>query len=327
MKKIRWKSQLAKSLKIAIAAVAAIGAAEELGLKYSATAGIITVLSIRNTKRETLKSAANRGLAFLCALGLSALCFRLIGYNLWAFAVYLFLCALICLSLGWGEALGTVSVLISHILAEQRMGFGEVANETLLFLIGASFGILVNLHLHTRQTEFDRLAEKVDRQIKGILGEMALWLPREDRGEYGPEAFEELEKALEAAHVCAWANYNNAVLSSDTFELDYVEMRRRQSVILREIYGNILRLRFLPAQAMQVAELFLQIERDYHRNNTVEELSGRLEGLLGQMREQPLPESREEFEARAILFYILMQVRSLLKLKREFWGRRNRHLC
>ncbi len=53
-----------KSLKIALAALAAIAIAGELGLKYSATAGIITVLSIQNTKRETLKSARNRALAF-----------------------------------------------------------------------------------------------------------------------------------------------------------------------------------------------------------------------------------------------------------------------
>lgn len=320
MKKIQWKSQLAKSLKIAAAAVAAIAAAGELGLNYSATAGIITVLSIRNTKRETLKNAANRGLAFLCALGLSALCFRLIGYNLWAFAVYLLLCALVCLSVGWGEALGTVSVLVSHILAEGRMGFREVANETMVFLIGAGFGILVNLHLHKKQTEFNRLADEADRQIKGILRHMSEWLPREDRRGYGAEPFEELEKALEAAYVCAKANYNNAVLSSDTFELDYIEMRRRQSVILREIYGNILRLKFLPAQAMQVAELLAQIERDYHRNNTVEGLLEKLEVLLLQMKEQPLPRSREEFESRAILFYILMQIRGLLELKKEFWS-------
>ena len=97
MDRNRWKSQLIKSCKIAVAAFAAIALAGELGLKYSATAGIITVLSIQNTKKETLKSARNRGLAFLCALVLSALCFTLIGYHLWAFAVYLLLFSLICL--------------------------------------------------------------------------------------------------------------------------------------------------------------------------------------------------------------------------------------
>ena len=47
-----WKAQLIRSLKIAGAAVLAIAIAGELHLKYSATAGIITVLSIQNTKKE-----------------------------------------------------------------------------------------------------------------------------------------------------------------------------------------------------------------------------------------------------------------------------------
>lgn len=51
-RKTFWMPQLIKSLKIAAAAAIAIGLAGELGLKYSATAGIITVLSIQNTKRE-----------------------------------------------------------------------------------------------------------------------------------------------------------------------------------------------------------------------------------------------------------------------------------
>ena len=60
------------------------------------------------------------------------------------------------------------------------------------------------------------------------------------------------------------------------------------------------------------------IERDYHKENTVEGLLDSLDELLLEMKGQKLPESREEFEARAILFYILMQLKNLLELKREF---------
>lgn len=322
MNKIQWKAQLKKSLKIAGAALVSIALAGELGLKYSSTAGIITILSIRNTKRETLKSAANRGLAFLFALVLSAVCFRLIGYNLWAFAVFLLLFSLFVLNVGWGEALANVSVLVSHILAEQEMGTGEVANETMLFLIGTGTGILVNLHLHKDQDEFDRLAGEVDTQIKQILRRMSQYLPREDRSDYGSGCFERLEKALNTARACAVANYGNTVRSGDSFELDYIEMREKQSVLLRGIYDNIVRIQYLPEQALQVAELLGRIEKDYHRENTAEGLLEKLEALLLQMREQRLPRSREEFEARAILFYILMQIRNLLELKREFWRKR-----
>lgn len=315
---IKWKERFLASLKIAGAAVAAIAAAGELGLKYSATAGIITVLSIQNTKRETFKSAANRGLAFLCALALGAACFRILGYSLWGFAAYLLVFAMVCLWAGWREAIAMDSVLVTHFLAERSMAPGMLANEALLFLIGTGMGILVNLHLHRKDAEFARLAGEADSQIRGILRRMSLWLRRQDRSGYAPDCFGRLETALEEAGLCAAQNYNNAMRDRDTYELDYMKMRERQSVILREIYENIRRMGHLPPQAEQVAALLERIERDYHRDNTVEGLMGELEELLARMKEEKLPESREEFEARAILFYILMQIRGFLEVKRGF---------
>lgn len=318
MRESLWKPRLIKSLKITVAAFAAIALAEELNLRYAATAGIVTVLSIQNTKRETLKSAGKRWLAFLCALLLSRACFSLMGYRLWAFGAYLFLFALLCFSAGWTEAIAMDSVLVSHFLTEQGMSLNLVANETMLLFIGTGAGIAVNLHLRRQQAEFRRLAEKVDGQMKGILHRMSLWLPREDKGEYDGACFPELKKSIGQAKDCAMSNYGNTVLSKSAYELDYVAMREQQSILLREIYDNIMRIRYLPKQAEQVASLLGQIGEDFHRDNTVEGLLEQQRELLLDMKAQPLPGSREEFEARAILFYILMQIKQFLEIKREF---------
>lgn len=313
-----WKPRLIKSLKIAVAAVVAIAVAGELGLKYSASAGIITILSIQNTKRETLRSAGNRGLAFLGALVLAAASFQMFDYTLWAFAVYLLLFALLCLGAGWMEALAMDSVLITHFLSEGNMQPELLLNECLIFLIGTGIGILVNLHLRRRGAEFERLANEVDEQIKGIIKRMSQWLPKENKDTYNDSCFGALKAALEAAKLCAAANYNNELFRGDTSELDYIRMREQQSVILKEIYVNIKNISYLPKQTLQVAALLEQIEKEYHKENTVEGLLADLEELFKDMKGQELPESREEFEARAILFYILMQIKNLLELKREF---------
>lgn len=317
-KKIAWKPQLVKSLKIAAAAAMAIGLAGELGLAYSPTAGIITVLSIQNTKRETLRSAGNRWLAFLCALFLSKTCFTLMGYDLWAFGTFLFLFALLCLCAGWTEAIAMDSVLVTHFLAEGHMEPELVFDEVLLLLIGTGTGILVNLHLRRKEGQFDRLAQEADRQMKGILERMSGWLPREDKEGYQPDCFPKLREALHEAKACAVSDYGNTVLAKRTYELDYISMREQQSTVLKDIYDNIIRLRYLPAQAGQVAALLGQIGQDFHRDNTVANLLERREELLTEMKGQPLPQSREEFEARAILFYILMQTGQFLEIKREF---------
>lgn len=304
-----------KSFKIAVAAMISIAIAGELGLKYSASAGIITVLSIQNTKRETLKTARNRAVAFGAALIIAAICFRLLGFTLWAFALYLLLFALLCITMGWMEALAMDSVLITHFLSEGSMGPELCINEVLLFVIGTGMGILINLHLRKQENE---MAALVDEQIKGILRRMSQWLLVEDKSEYGSDCFIALQRALDAAKQCAVANYNNVLMKQDMRELNYIRMREQQTVILQEIYKNIKAISYLPEQAAQVAEMLGRIEQEYHRDNTVEGLLSDLEELLMDLKKQNLPENREEFEARAILFYILMQLKNLLELKREF---------
>lgn len=318
MNKFLWKPQLIKSLKISAAAFAAIALAGEIGLMYSATAGIITVLSIQNTKRETLKSAGKRWLAFLCALILSKLSFSVLGYNLWAFGVYLFLFALLCLCVGWSEAIAMDSVLITHFLTEQRMDSMMLLNDALLLLIGTGAGILVNAHLHKKEAEFRRLAEKADEQIKGILLRMSQRLTGDDKSEHEEKCFFELQKAISECRDCAIANYGNTVLSRNVYELDYIAMREQQGILLKEIYNNIKSIQYLPEQAEQVAELLEQIGQEFYHENTVEKLLLKQDRLLMKMREQHLPCCREEFEARAVLYYILMQIRRFLEIKREF---------
>lgn len=319
------KAQIIKSIKIAVTVAISIWIASLLGLKYPVTAGIITILSIGSTKKETIKVACKRGAAFICALALAFACFGIMGYSIWSFSVYVLIFSFICIVGRCSEAIAMDSVLISHFLAEQNMGGELVLNEILLFCLGVGMGILVNMHLHRHGDRFDMLANEVDEQIKGILHRMSLWIPVEDKSEYNADCFKKLDRSIKAAHECAAANYNNSLLDKDTSELEYIKMREKQSIILKEIYTNIKSLstilqqdECLPRQATIVAQLFDEIEKDYHKNNTVAGLLEKLDGLLADMKTQELPSSRTEFEVRAVLFYILMQTRALLELKREY---------
>ncbi len=67
-----------------------------------------------------------------------------------------------------------------------------------------------------------------------------------------------------------------------------------------------------------MAKLLKQIQQEYHRYNNVEGLLSQLQALLADMQTQDLPRSREEFEARAVLFYILKQLEELLEVKKRF---------
>ena len=317
MKRIKGL-HIIKAFKIALAAVLSILTANLLGLDYAITAGIITVLSIQNTKRETLQTARDRGLAFLCALILSYLCFRWLDFSVIAFILYLFLFAFLCLSAGWGQAIAMDSVLISHFLTEQRFDSAMVVNELLVFAVGTLYGILINLHLRKKEVEFDRLSKLVDDEIKGIIHRMAENIRQEDKTNYHSDCFVRLEDKIHLAKECALRNWNNTLWSQSAYELDYIRMRENQSRVLKNIYDSIVRITMLPAQTMQVAAFFEEIEAQYHRDNNVEELLRLLEKMLSDMKRETLPQSREEFEARALLFYTLMQLEEFLTLKNKF---------
>ncbi len=312
------KNHFIKSAKIAVAAIFAIFLAGELGLQSSATAGIITILSIQNTKKETLRTVVRRGVAYACALVIAMVCFGLLGYTLPAFAVYLLIFAFFCMIVRLQEGITTAAVLISHFLNAGNMGLPMLVNETGLFIIGSGIGILVNLHLRRKDADFDRLAQRVDDHIKEILRRMAEWLPNPNRACDRIHRFEELDEAIEQAKLCAMVNMNNSFFNRGTYELDYIKMREQQSVVLKGIYMNIMQIGYLPQQANMVAEFLLQLEQAYHKYNTVTEYLEKLETLGEEMRREELPQSREEFEARAILFYVLMQLEELLWIKRRF---------
>lgn len=315
----------AKAFKIALAAVLSILTAQMLGLGYAVTAGIITVLSIQNTKRETLKTARNRGLAFLCALFIAAVCYGLAGFTVAAFTIFLFLFATVCLSAGWGEAIAMDSVLVSHFLLERSFS-SLLLNEAALFVVGTSWGILINLHLRKRGDEFDRLSQEVDEEIKGIIHRMAENLRRAEKAGYTSECFVRLEDKIRAAKESALRNWNNTFLNPSPYEMDYIRMRETQSRVLRNIYQSIKMIDMLPGQTMKVASLFEEIEVQFHRKNDVRALLEILDKMFLSMKDEDLPSTREEFEARAILFYILKQLEELLALKERFVARYREHI-
>lgn len=363
-----------KGIKLTIAAILAITAANLFGLKFAATAGIITILSIQNTKKETVRVACRRGLAFLCALGIAAAAFGALGFTMPAFALYLLLFSCVCLFFGWTEAIAMDSVLITHFLAEGNMEAALFFNEVCLFLIGTGMGILANLHLHKQIELYDRLAQNADRLMRAALKELEklLTLERTEGGRGPAEAkdaqgltadrafadaqdmtdvrermdvqnmadvrglagtvqgafseqdakvrhcLDELDQALADLRSCAFRNRDNTFFGSSVHETEYAVMRSRQAEVLRRIHASVNMTESVPKQTAQVAALIGRIEAEYERNNTVAALQDALRGLFEEMRRDALPGTREEFEARAVLFYLLKQLEEFLQLKRDF---------
>lgn len=309
----RTRMLLLTGLKAALSAAAAIAIASALRLPFSATAGIIAILSLMGTKRETLQVALGRLMAYAAALLIAWGCFSLLGDGLLAFGVYLFLFSALCYACSWGYATAMVSVLISHFLGSGGMTWAQVGNETLLFLIGTTCGIVTNLHLHPDEKRLDMLLRQVDEEMRQALRALA------DEPAKAADVLEAMGNPLKQAEDCAARNAGNSLTGSSAREMRYLSMRRQQRRVLRQIARDSQRVAGHPAQEAAVRAFFRRVSEEYERENDCAALLSALEALLTDMQHQPLPVSRGEFEDRALLYATLRRMEDFLMLKKEFY--------
>lgn len=317
MKKIN-RTVLFKTFKIAAAAVVAILLAYILKLDNPLSTGVVAILTIQPTKKETFKTALGRFLAFLCALVIAFVCFKLLGFNILSFCIYLFIFVFICHIFGWYSAMAMDSVLISHFLSAGNMEVELVLNECVIFVLGVGVGLIANLHLKKNVNYIEELKDKTDSQIKKILSRMAERILDKDISDYNGQCFGELRNSIRNAKNVAEENYNNQLVNSDIYDKEYILMREKQCFVLYEMYKSVRHMETTPLTAQLISEFLKEVSEVYHKDNTAEELLKKFYELDESMKNKPLPVERTEFEDRARLYALLRNIEEFLMIKSDF---------
>lgn len=313
------RTEIITGLKITAAAVIACIIAELIGLEFGVSAGIVAILSVLPTKKETVRTAVDRLLAFAVALVIAAICYRLLGYVLAAFLVYLLIFIIFCRIIGFYSAMAMDSVLISHFLTTGVMDINSVTNEVLLFLIGTGMGILVNLTLRKDNKRMEELTVQTDEQIKHILKRASERVLDSELEDYDGMCLEVLTKLLKEAKKQALTDYKNDLIDADTIDIKYIDMRQKQCEILFEIYRNVSTLKTAPETARIISDFLDKISLQYDRDNDVTDLINECSELQNTFDSMPLPSTREEFEDRARLFVLMRSIEDFLKIKKEMY--------
>ncbi len=306
------------TLKISLAAILAIVTAKLLNLDFAVSAGIVAILSVQPTKKETLKTALYRLLAFLIALVISISLFNFIAFSIPVFFLYLVLFIFVCQIKGWFSAMAMDSVLISHFLSFEKAGLHEISNELLLFVIGVGFGILVNIFLHKKSSYIEELKAQTDEKIRLALHRMALRILNPELADYDGSCFIDLNQSIFLAKKQAEENFNNQFSKKDTWDSAYLTMRENQTKVLQEMFKCVKNITSLPHTAPLVSDFLEKVSREYHKDNDVKALLEELEELRAKMKTLPLPLERKEFEDRANLFMLLERLEEFLMLKWNF---------
>ena len=314
------KKMLILAFKIAIGTSAAMFIAQALHLQNAGSAGTIALLTIMTTKWETIRLTVARIVTFAIAVLLVVVVFSNIHIAWLDFGIYIFFIVLICEFLGWKSTISVNSVIGTHFLVAQDFSPEFIVNEFMLVLIGTVAAFIVNSFSHNRNRQKKLVANIgfVEEQLQLILKELASYLRcREMKADVWDD-IRNLEARLKNLIVDAYEYEGNTFMTHTGYYMSYFEMRLEQCNVLHDLHYELQKIRSHSTQAEMIADYILYLVDYVVETNSPTEQIEKLEHMVDEMKEQPLPTTRDEFETRAILYHILTELEAFLIHKRRF---------
>jgi len=317
---LKIRKMLLLSAKIAVGSSIAIYIAELLHLQYATSAGIITLLTLITTKWETLRLSFLRLLTYIISVAICWCVFSIIP-SLWIeYGVFLFLIVFIGENMGWRSTLSVNAVIGTHFLITQDFSADFLANEFLLVVIGITIALAFNLiHINNAHEQgIIRSMRHVEHEMKQILIELAGYLSQKASGNRVWDDITKLENELDEYLELAYEYQNNTFQSHPEYYIAYFEMRMKQCGALHNLHAEMKRMRQMPKQAHIVSDFIYEITQYVTEMNDPKKQMDELERLVENLRNEPLPETHEEFENRAELYHTLLDLEEFLMYKKRF---------
>lgn len=305
-------------LKYGAGALLASAIAATLNIQYSLSAGIITLLTIQDTKKETVTIALKRIVIFFIMTALSAIILPLYGYNLVSLGIILFPYLFFCLVLSMKEAIAPIAVLCTHYITSESCSPKMIINELLILVIGCGVGIILNLFMVNSYKQIRSIQRDIDRIISSIICRMSINIKEEDKSKYTGNCFEELEDLLEKMKKESVNYMNNHFTGTNDYFYKYMQMRMVQCLSLKRIFADIKSLEYTTTQAEKLSEYLYKICDEFGEANNAVSLLEELNKLFDFYKNEKLPISRIEFENRAVLYNILTELKEFIEIKKRF---------
>lgn len=305
-------------IKTAFGTFLAIYLAQIMGISYGVTAGIVTIISIQTTKKESVKIAVERFIASLIGLFIAAIFFYFFGYTPFVFGLFILIFMPVCLRFNLFQGFLVTVVLATHILTEKNLSLKILSNEILILVLGALIAIILNLYMPDVTKKIKYTQENVDNLMKKILSYMsdelitgAIFIDED-------KIFKELRKELDIGRDLAYKDYNNALFYGSRYEIEVFNMKRAQYKILVRMRRHFYKFFISSEHTFIISEFTRKVGSSIGVDKFYLEALAELEALREKFKNMPLPKSRVEFESRAVLLQFFNDIEEFLEVKKDF---------
>ena len=311
-----------RTIRITVSALLANFVAMLIGLENPYAAGIIAILAVLNTRKETFDRVKEYSGSTILAFAIATAVFYIFGYSIYSFAVYLAVYVPLAYFLKVDAGIAPCSVLVTHFLITESISWAWQINGLAIMFIGLFFALLANFWIPSQNQKIEMMVVDIEKQMSLILFllEKRLLEGSKNRERIQQELKDLCKQTIELEKI-AFIEYDNRDFSDDSesYYIKYAQMRQRQYEILNRITNSLDNVLPNTDENRILASIFGETAEQLDETNTGIELLGYISNLYRVFRDSSLPKSREEFESRAILYNILTEFEKFLELKRDFY--------
>ncbi len=316
---IRHRRRRLKVWKIAVGSCLAIMIAEFFRLQYATSAGIITLLTVQDTRKDTIQLTIERLFSFLLSVLLIFVCFHFPGRLGWInYGVYIFFMVGSCYQFGWQNTVSVNAVMGTHYLMSPDYSLNFALNELALVLTGTGLALAMNWKMPSNVKAIRADMDKVEADMKKVLRELAAYMEGNISENYIWLDLDELEEHIREGVERAREQAHNSLSEADLYYVKYMDMRLQQCILLQALKDRVLRIEHMPSQSKIISRYLDHVAFYVQEENVPDQQIRQLNQVFAQMKREPLPVSRGEFESRAMLYHVLMDLEEFLFIKQHF---------
>jgi len=315
-----------RTIKTAVGAGLAIWIASLLDLEFATFAGIIVIMCIEKTKKKTLITMKDKFFASLLSLIIGALFFEVLGYNPIVFSLFILLFVPILVRTHIQAGFVTSMVVVLHVYTVKDASWAMFLNELYIIFIGMGIALLVNSFMPNFKRDIENFKKEIEQKFEIILFEFSAHL-RDSMRKWDGKEILEVEDLINQSKNIAIQDVENRLLRKQNIDYYYLEMREDQLELLKHMMKIVAIFSSFSLDVKQkemFADFLENLSRNVHSGDTTEISLNELEELNALIRKMELPKTREEFEIRANLFYLIFEMKNYLNIKKKLFAKRSR---
>jgi uncharacterized membrane protein YgaE (UPF0421/DUF939 family) len=305
-------------IKTAVGAGIAIALAKWLGLAFFTTAGMLTILCIKETKKRSIHSALEKFIASVVGGLFSAAFFQFCGFHPWVITLILLTLIPILVKIQAKDSVATSSVVILHLYMFNEITPSILLNELGIITVGIGMALIMNVVMPSAEKDLKVYQERLEKNYKKIFNEFVVYLRCGESDWDGKEIIETGELIKEAKDL-ALRDIENSFRATENHYFHYFEMREKQWEIIQRIMPLVSSLDQTYPQSHKIADFLEQLAKGIHPGNTVDFHLDRLQEMRKEFKASPLPSERKEFEVRASLYHFLNEMQRYLLIKKDLF--------